>query len=92
MPQASQDALVAAYQAQIDWLLTQAAEFETGHRQLLAGMRGKEIDLSPNIAAEFRHKAGNMQAILEAYVRLHAKEHCLKLVRPPSPTLPHEGA
>jgi len=36
-------------------------------------MRGKKIDLSPNIAAEYRHKAGNMQAILEAYERLHAK-------------------
>jgi hypothetical protein len=36
-------------------------------------MRGDEIDLSANIAAEYRHKAGNMQAILAAYERLHAK-------------------
>ena len=71
MPQASLNALVAAYQAQIDWLFTQAAEFESGERKIVAQMRGKEIDLSPNIAAEYRHKAGNMQAILEAYERLH---------------------
>ena len=73
MPQASLNALVTAYQAQIDWLLTQAAEFESGERKVSGHLRGKEIDLSPNIAAEYRHKAGNMQAVLEAYERLHAK-------------------
>ena len=73
MPQVSLQALIAAYQTQIDWLLTQAAEFESGERKLTGGMRGKEVDLSANIAAEYRHKAGNMQAILEAYERLHAK-------------------
>jgi hypothetical protein len=65
--------MIAAYQAQIEWLITQATEFESGERKLMAQMRGKDIDLSPNIAAEYRHKAGNMQAILEAYERLHAK-------------------
>jgi hypothetical protein len=73
MPQASLHALIVAYQAQIDWLLIQAAEFESGERKLTAQMRGTEVDLTPNIAAEYRHKAGNMQAILEAYERLHAK-------------------
>ena len=73
MPQASLHALIAAYQSQIDWLLTQAAEFEGGERKLSAPMRGKEVDLSTNIAAEYRHKAGNMQAILQAYERLNAK-------------------
>ena len=72
MPKASLQALILAYQAQIDWLLFQATEFESGERKLMAQMRGKEIDLSPNIAAEYRHKVGNMQAILEAYQRLHA--------------------
>ena len=73
MPQASLNALIAAYQNQIAWLLIQAAEFESGERKLSATMRGKVVDLSPNIAAEYRHKAGNMQAVLEAYERLHAK-------------------
>lgn len=73
MPQASLNALIVAYHAQIDWLLAQAAEFEGGERKLTGQMRGKEVDLSANTAAEYRHKAGNMQAILEAYERLHAK-------------------
>ena len=79
MPQASLNALIDAYQAQIEWLLRQAEEFEKAERRIMADMRGKEIDLSPNFAAEYRHKAGNMQAILQAYERLHAKEASLRL-------------
>jgi hypothetical protein len=70
---ASLNAPMVVYQAQIDWLLTQAAEFESGERKPIGGMRGKDVDLSVNLAAEYRHKAGNMQAILETYERLHAK-------------------
>ena len=79
MPQASLQALIVAYQAQVDWLLVQATEFESGERKVLGRMCGTEIDLSPNIAAEYRHKAGNMMAILQAYELLHAKETRLKL-------------
>ena len=73
MPQASLHALIVAYQAQIEWLLTQAEEFETGQRKVTGRIGGKEVDLSANIAAEYRHKAGNMRAIMQAYERLHAK-------------------
>jgi hypothetical protein len=73
MPQASLHALMVAYQAQIDWLLTQAEEFENGQRKVSGRIGGKDVDVSPNIAAEYRHKAGNMLAIMQAYERLHAK-------------------
>ena len=73
MPQASLHALLVAYQAQIDWLLTQAQEFESGQRKVPGRIGGKEVDISPNIAAEYRHKAGNMEAIMQAYERLHSK-------------------
>ena len=73
MPQASLHALLVAYQAQIDWLLTQAQEFESGQRKVSGRIGGKEVDISPNIAAEYRHKAGNMEAIMQAYERLHSK-------------------
>jgi hypothetical protein len=65
---------MAAYQAQIEWLLAQAEDFESGARKISGTFGGKEVDISPNIAAEYRHKAGNMEAILQAYERLHAKE------------------
>jgi len=71
MPQASLNALIVAYRIQINWLLTQAVEFESGQRKLSGRIWGKEVDISSNIAAEYRHKAGNMQAILEAYERMH---------------------
>jgi len=74
MPQASLNDLIDAYQAQINWLLAQAAEFDSGQRKLSGRIGGKEVDISSNIAAEYRHKAGNMEAVLQAYWRLHAKE------------------
>jgi hypothetical protein len=73
MPQASLHAMIVAYQNQIDWLLVQAEEFETGQRKVCGKIGGKEVDISSHFAAEYRHKAGNMQAILESYERLHAK-------------------
>lgn len=73
MPQASLHALITAYQAQIEWLLAQAEEFEGGQRKVSGRVGGKDVDISASYAAEYRHKAGNMQAILEAYERLHAK-------------------
>ena len=74
MPQASLNALITAYRAQIDWLLTQAAGIESGQRKLSGRIGGKEVDISANIAAEYRHRAGNMEAIMQAYDRLHARE------------------
>jgi hypothetical protein len=73
MPQASLDALLVAYREQAKWLVAQAVEFETGARSVTGKMRGQEIDLTPNVAAEYRHKAGNLIAIIQAYERLHGK-------------------
>jgi hypothetical protein len=53
--------------------VAQAVEFETGVRKITGQMRGQETDISPNVAAEYRHKAGNLMAIIEAYERLHRK-------------------
>ncbi len=72
MPQASLNALIVAYRAQIDWLLAQADEFEAGLRKVTGKVGGQEVDISAAFAAEYRHKAGNMQAILQAFERLHA--------------------
>jgi hypothetical protein len=73
MPQAAQEHLLLAYKHQIDWLLALADEFESGARRLMGKVAGQEIDLTPNVAEECRHRAGNMQAVLQAYERLHAK-------------------
>lgn len=73
MPQASLHALISAYEAQIEWLLIQAQEFESGLRKVSGRVAGKEVDITAAFAAEYRHKAGNMQAIMQAYERLHAQ-------------------
>jgi hypothetical protein len=69
MPQASLDALLSAYREQAIWLKAQAAALEAGNRKVLAG----DVDLSQEAAIEYRHKAGNMDAVIAAYERLHAK-------------------
>ena len=73
MPKASEEHLLLAYKHQIDWLPALADEFETGARRLMGHVEGKEIDLTSSLAAECRHRAGNMQAVLEVYRRLHAQ-------------------
>jgi len=73
MPEASRRALLDAYHAQIEWLLTQAEEFETGQRKVSGRLGGQEVDITTAFAAEYRHRAGNMRAIMQAYERLHAK-------------------
>jgi len=73
MPQASLNALLHCFRDQQAWLLKQAEEFESGARTLSGRIGGKEVDISQNIAAEYRHKADNMQAIMEAFERLHGK-------------------
>ena len=73
MPKASLYALIAAYQSQIEWLITQATEIESGARKITGQLHRHEIDLSDTMAVEYRHRADNMQAILEAYERLNAK-------------------
>lgn len=70
MPQAALIALLAAYRDQADWLEMQAGQFESGARKLSAS---DGTDLSTDTAAEYRHKAGNLRAIIAAYERLHAK-------------------
>ena len=72
MPQASLNALMVAYRNQADWLLAQAKEFDSGTRKVTGLMRGKEIDLTANLAAEYLHKARNLVAIIEIYERLNA--------------------
>jgi len=74
MPQASLNALVSVYRDHMNWLDSQATEFERGERKVSARIGGKEVDISSNMAAEYRHKANNMAAIMQAYERIHARE------------------
>lgn len=71
MPQASLNALLSAYRDQANWLEAQAIEFEAGTRKIISSGPSPEVDLSVDTAVEYRHKAGNLRAIIAAYERLH---------------------
>jgi hypothetical protein len=74
MPRASEEHLLLAYRHQIDWLMTLASELDGKTRRVVGHVGGKEIDLTPHLAEECRHRAGNMEAVLQAYERFHTKE------------------
>lgn len=65
--------MLSAYREQAVWLIAQARDLEQGVRKIIAPAGETEIDLSEETAAEYRHKAGNLHAIIAAYERLHAK-------------------
>jgi len=52
----------------------QAEEFDSGQRKVTGRVAGKEVDVSQAYANEYRHKAGNLEAVLQAFERLHAEE------------------
>lgn len=59
MPQvAPLDALLDAYRSEIGWLLAKAKEFE---------------EKQPLVAADYIHRARNLQAIIQGYERVNAK-------------------
>lgn len=74
MPKASEEHLLLAYKHQIAWLMTLAGELDGKSCRVLGHVAGKEIDLTSHLVEECRHRAGNMEAVLQAYERLHAKE------------------
>jgi hypothetical protein len=73
MPLESLRALISAYETQIEWLLVQADEFESGLRKVFGTVGGKERDVTTAFVADYRHKAANMKAIIQAYERLHSQ-------------------
>src|SRR5205823_6480804 len=75
MPQASLDALVVAYRDLANWLMAHASELESGDRKMTAHIRGRDMDLTANYVAEYRHKANILMAILDALERRRSQEH-----------------
>jgi hypothetical protein len=48
----SLNAMIAAYQARIDWLLVQAEEFEFCPRKVTGRVGDQEVDIAASFAAE----------------------------------------
>lgn len=62
-------ALKACYLEQVQWLYERAVEYETGAVKVFH--QGE--DVTEQAAIDYRHRAGNMEAIIRAYERLDAK-------------------
>src|ERR1700722_1678524 len=62
-------ALTTAYRAQCRWLLARAEEFESGKIKVFRG----DQDVTEQTAVDYRHCAGNLEAIIVAYARLEAR-------------------
>jgi hypothetical protein len=68
------EALKAAYRGQCSWLVAWAAELEAGGIQVISKSNRTDIDITAQTAADYRHRAANLESILAAYERLAAKE------------------
>ena len=67
------DILKASYRAQSAWLLASAVELEVGDARLLRRLGGKEVDVSAQTAIDYRHRAANLELIIQSYERLDAE-------------------
>jgi hypothetical protein len=75
MPDIAFQSLKQACHQQVLWLQAHAAEYERGKCQLLESCDGAIKDKSAEIAEQFRHQANNLQAVIDAYERLVAKQN-----------------
>ena len=67
------EALKAAYRCQLSWLLAWAMELESGDVRVVRRVHGKDVDVTAETAMDYRHRAGNLDAVIVAYERLDAK-------------------
>ncbi len=75
MPDKALEALKAAYREQVEWMHVRAEEYESGkcqHHEMWGTMVHNK---SAELAEEFRHRANNLQAIMDAYERLISKSN-----------------
>ena len=73
MPDKALEALKSAYQEQAQWMLARAEEYESGKCQHHA-MDGNTVsNKSAELAAEYRYRAKNLEALIASYEALLAK-------------------
>jgi hypothetical protein len=68
------EALKAAYRGQCSWLSAWSKELEAGEIRVIRRTNGSDVDITDQTAADFRHRAGNLEGIIVAYERLASKE------------------
>lgn len=70
MPEKALEALKDAYRSQVAWMHRQADKLESGKSQHLEEVGALVKNVSSELAEDFRHRANNLQAAIDAYERL----------------------
>jgi hypothetical protein len=73
MPEKALALLKAAYREQVEWMHARAEEYETGKTQHHEMQDSVLDNKSVELAAELRHRANNLQAVIDSYERLISK-------------------
>jgi hypothetical protein len=73
MPQSVLAALLTSFREECRWLLSQAAAYETGKVRHVVEVDGAAVDKSAEFAIDLRHRAGNLEGLIQAYERLSVK-------------------
>ena len=75
MPTPHAKMMTDGYRSHCAWMLNHAAEYEQGVTLHMTRSGGQMMNDSLSIAADFRHRAGNLHALIIAYERWDAKPH-----------------
>jgi hypothetical protein len=59
--------LKAAFRGQSDWLNAKAHEMELGNLKMIRRVDGSDVDVSPDVALDYRARAATLQSLVEAY-------------------------
>ncbi len=73
MPEKALEALKAAYRDHVAWMHVHADKLETGKSQHHETDGTYVRDKSRELAEDFRHRANNLQAMIDAYERLKGR-------------------
>jgi hypothetical protein len=73
MPENPLTTLKAAYLNHVHWMHSHAADLESGKSQHHVAEGTLIVNKSAELAEEFRHRANNLLAMIEAYERLSEK-------------------
>jgi hypothetical protein len=73
MPDKALEALKVAYKQHVEWLHSHAEKLETGKFEHLDHDSGAAMNKSTELAQDFRHRANNLDALIQAYERLISK-------------------
>ena len=66
--------LRTSLEAQQAWLTARADELQSGALKAILPRDGGDVDVSAAMAEDYRHRANNLQTVIQCYERMRARE------------------